>query len=100
MRRSAQPSSASTPGGSDFGACLGKGPLGVAQDAIAGPVAAAAYNTVVGAGTQTLELGISAGRVATTVAGVSAETAASFVAIAKVAGDAAVFGYGLATCHQ
>jgi hypothetical protein len=84
------------PGGGN----IGKGPLGVAQDAIAGPVAAAAYNTAVGAGTQTLELGISGSRVATSIAGVSAETAAGAVALAKLGLDFGTFAYGgLFKCH-
>ena len=82
------------PGGGN----IGRGPLGVAQDAIVGPVAAAAYNTVAGAGTQTLELGLGASRVATSIAGVTAESAAAAVGIAKVAGDFVVFGYGFAKC--
>jgi RHS repeat-associated protein len=77
---------------------IGKGPLGVAQDAIAGPVAAAAYNTVVGAGTQTVELGISGSQVATNIAGVTAETAAGAVALAKLGLDFAAFAYGLVKC--
>lgn len=77
---------------------VGKGPLGVAQDEIAGPVAAAVYNTAIGAGSETLELGISASEVATTVAGVTAEAAASVVAFAKVEFDAAVFVTGFVKC--
>jgi hypothetical protein len=53
-----------------------------------------AYNTAVGAGAQTLELGISASRVATTVAGVTAESAASVVAAVKIGADLATFAYG------
>ena len=82
------------PGGGN----IGKGPLGVAQDAVIGPVAAATYNTVIGAGTQTLELGISGSRVATSIAGVTAETAAATVALAKLGLDFATFGYGLVKC--
>lgn len=79
------------PGGGN----IGKGPLGVATDAVAGPLAAAAYNTAVGAGTQTLELGIGAsGRVATSIAGVTAETAATAVAAAKLVLDFSTFAYG------
>jgi RHS repeat-associated protein len=77
---------------------IGQGPLGVAQDALVGPAAAAAFNTVVGAGTQTLELGISGSRVATSIAGVTAETAAGAVALAKLGLDFATFGYGLVKC--
>lgn len=47
------------------------------------------------AGTQTLELGIGAsGRVATSIAGVSAETAASVVAAVKLGADLTIFAYG------
>ena len=82
------------PGGGN----IGKGPLGVAQDAIVAGVATAGYNGVVGAGTETLELGIDAsGKVATAVGGLS-ETAAGAVAgtvaLAKVGLDAATFLYG------
>jgi hypothetical protein len=82
------------PGGGN----IGKGPLGVAQDAIVGAAATAGYNAVVGAGTQTLELGVNAsGKVATAIGGLS-ETAAGAVAgtvaLAKVGLDAATFLYG------
>ena len=78
------------PGGGN----VGKGPIGVAQDALVGPAAAAAYNGVVGAGTETLELGIGASRVATTIVGVSVESAAAVVTFAKLGADFAVFAYG------
>lgn len=42
-----------------------------------------------GVGTHTLELKISASKVATSVAGVTVETTAGAVAVAKVVGDAA-----------
>jgi len=74
---------------------IGKGPIGVAQDKIVGPVAAGFVNSVVGAGSETVELGISAGRVAATVAGVTAETAAGAVSAAKLIGDGAIFVAGL-----
>ncbi len=84
------------PGGGN----VGQGPLGVAQGALVGPVAATAYNAVVGAGSQTLELGISSSQVAANVAGVTAETAASVVAGVKLAADLAIFAYGgIFKCH-
>jgi RHS repeat-associated protein len=71
------------------------GPITPLRNAAVGPVAAAAYNSVIGAGSQTLELGITAsGNVATTVAGVSAQTAATAVAVGKFVLDAATFGGG------
>jgi len=82
------------PGGGN----IGKGPIGVAQDAIVGAAATAGYNAVVGAGTQTLELGVNAsGKVATAIGGLSetaAGTVAGVVAGVKVVGDLAVFAYG------
>ncbi len=76
--------------------------VGPIRDAAVGPVAAAAYNSVIGAGSQTLELGISAsGSVATTVAGVSAQTAATAVAFAKFGFDGTTFVIGLISgCHE
>ncbi len=72
------------------------GPVVPVRNAVVGPVAAAAYNSVIGAVSQTLELGISAsGSVATTVAGVSAQTAATTVAFAKFGLDGLTFLYGL-----
>ena len=72
---------------------IGKGPLGVAQDAIVSATATAGYNVVTGAGTQTLELGINAsGKVATAIGGLSEITAsavAGTVALAKLGLDAA-----------
>jgi hypothetical protein len=47
-----------------------------------------------GAGSQTLELGISGSQVATNIAGVTAETAAAAVAAAKLVLDFSTFAYG------
>jgi len=87
------------PGGGN----IGKGPLGVAQEVAVAGAATAGYNAVVGAGTQTLELGInSSGNVATAVTGLGEATAsgvASTVAGVKFGYDALTFLYGLAvTC--
>lgn len=77
---------------------IGQGPLGVAQDAIVGAVATAGYNAVVGAGSQTLELGINAsGKVATGILGLSETTAAAVAGVigaAKLVGDFSTFAYG------
>lgn len=82
------------PGGGN----VAKGPLGVAQDAIVGAAATAGYNTVVGAGTQTLELGVNAsGKVATAIGGLSetaAGTVAGVVGAVKLIGDFGTFAYG------
>jgi hypothetical protein len=65
-----------------------------ATDAAVGPVAAA-VNTVTGAGTETLELGIGAsGSIGSTIVGVSAESAAAVVVSAKLGADALIFAYG------
>ena len=82
------------PGGGN----IGKGPLGVAQEALVGGAAAGAYNGIVGAGTQTLELGVSASSVAGSVAGVSAKVAGGAVAALKTVDDATVFLIGIVKC--
>jgi hypothetical protein len=76
--------------------------VGPIRNAVVGPAAAGAINSVIGAGSETLELGISAsGSVATTVGGVSVQTAASAVAWAKFGWDGLTFLYGLGVaCHQ
>ena len=82
------------PGGGN----VGKGPLGVAQDAVVGAAATAGYNAVVGAGTQTLELGVNAsGKVATAIGGLSetaAGTVAGVIGAVKLVGDFGTFAFG------
>jgi RHS repeat-associated protein len=82
------------PGGGN----IGKGPLGVAQDAAIAGAATAGYNAVVGAGTQTLELGVNAsGKVATAISGLSetaAGTVAGVIGAVKLVGDFSTFAYG------